>query len=127
MISFDLPIIFNRELKGKKFHQFCLYLLLVIKRKSRIKRRIKRSPSGQLISRVVPREFPGTHFSLIEQEGEKTVPTRSATKFEIKGKMGERTGWKGQNGSQMEGEEKRNGRLVGAAETSKECAEWRRL
>ena len=34
---------------------------------------------------------------------------------------------RGQNESQIEGEEKRNGRLVGAAETSKERAEWRRL
>ena len=41
--------------------------------------------------------------------------------------MEERTGWRGQNKSQIGGEEKRNGRLVGAAETSKELAEWRRL
>ena len=41
--------------------------------------------------------------------------------------MEERTGWRGQNESQIVGEEKRNGRLVGAAETSKELAEWRRL
>ena len=41
--------------------------------------------------------------------------------------MEERTGWRGQNESQIVGEEKRNGRLVGAAETSKERAEWRRL
>ena len=40
--------------------------------------------------------------------------------------MEERTGWQEQNESQI-GEEKRNGRLVGAAETSKEHAEWRRL
>ena len=40
--------------------------------------------------------------------------------------MEERTGWRGQSKSQTEGEEKRNGRLVGAAETSKERAEWRR-
>ena len=40
--------------------------------------------------------------------------------------MEERTGWREQNESQIEGEEKRNGRLVGAAETSKERAEWRR-
>ena len=44
----------------------------------------------------------------------------------MRGKMEERTGWRGQNQSQIVGEEKRNGRLVGAAETSKECAEWRR-
>ena len=37
-------------------------------------------------------------------------------------------GWRrGQNESQTEGEEKRNGRLVSAAETSKERAKWRRL
>ena len=41
--------------------------------------------------------------------------------------MGERTGWRGQNESQIGGEEKRNGRLDGAAETSKERAGWRRL
>ena len=41
--------------------------------------------------------------------------------------MEERTGWRGQNEIQILGEEKRNGRLVGAAETSKERAEWRRL
>ena len=40
--------------------------------------------------------------------------------------MEERTGWRGQNESQIE-EEKRNGRLVGAAKTSKERAKWRRL
>ena len=51
-------------------------------------------------------ERPGTYCSLIEQE---------------------RTGWRGQNESQIVGEEKRNGRLVGAAETSKEREEWRRL
>ena len=41
--------------------------------------------------------------------------------------MEERTGWRGQNESQTVGEEKKNGKLVGAAETSKERAEWRRL
>ena len=41
--------------------------------------------------------------------------------------MEERIGWRGQNESQIVGEEKRNGRLVSAAETSKERAEWRRL
>ena len=41
--------------------------------------------------------------------------------------MEERTGWRGQNESQTGEEEKRNGRLVGVAETSKERAEWRRL
>ena len=41
--------------------------------------------------------------------------------------MEERTGWRGQNESQIVGKEKRNGRLVGAAETSKERAERRRL
>ena len=57
---------------------------------------------------------------------EKTVPARSATDFEIRGKMEERTGWREQNESQII-EEKRNGRLVGAAKTSKEREEWRRL
>ena len=41
--------------------------------------------------------------------------------------MEKRTGWRGQNESQIVGKEKKNGRLVGAAETSKEHAEWRRL
>ena len=41
--------------------------------------------------------------------------------------MEERAGWQGQNESQSGGEEKRNGRLVGADETSKERAEWRRV
>ena len=41
--------------------------------------------------------------------------------------MEERTGWRGQNESQIIGEEKRRGKSVGAAETSKERAEWRRL
>ena len=69
----------------------------------------------------------GDHCSLIEQEREKTVPARSAIEFEIRGKMEERTGRRGQNESQIVGEEKRNDRLVGASETSKERAEWRRL
>ena len=41
--------------------------------------------------------------------------------------MEERTGRQGQNESQIVGEEKRNDRLVGAAEISKEHAEWGRL
>ena len=41
--------------------------------------------------------------------------------------MEERTEWRGQNESQIIGEEMRGGRLVDAAETSKERAEWRRL
>ena len=45
----------------------------------------------------------------------------------VKGKMEERTEWRGQSDNQIEGEEKRSGRLVGAAETSKNLAEWRRL
>ena len=55
-----------------------------------------------------------------------TVPARSTTEFEIRGKMEERTGWRGQNENQI-GEEKKSGRLVGDVETSKEHAEWRRL
>ena len=45
----------------------------------------------------------------------------------MRGKIEERTGWRGQNESHIIGEEKKNSRLVGAAETSKERAEWRRL
>ena len=41
--------------------------------------------------------------------------------------MEERTGWQGQNESQIIGEKKRNDRLFVAAETSKEHAEWRKL
>ena len=44
-----------------------------------------------------------------------------------KGKMEKRTKWRGQSENQIRGKEKRSGRLVGAAETSKERAEWRRL
>ena len=41
--------------------------------------------------------------------------------------MDQRTGWRGQNESQIIAEEKKNGRLYGVAETSKERAEWCRL
>ena len=54
-----------------------------------------------------------------------TVPTRSATKIEIRGKMEETTGWRGRNKSQIEEEEKRNGRVVGAAETIRDRGKWR--
>ena len=51
-------------------------------------------------------ECPETHCSLIgQEEREKTVPARSTTTFEIRGKMEERTGWRGQNESQIVGEE----------------------
>ena len=83
--------------------------------------------SSSAVSFPERNECPGTHCCLIEQEREKTVPTRSDTEFKIRGKMEGRTGWRGQNESQTIGEKKRNGRLLGAAETSKECAEWRRL
>ena len=44
---------------------------------------------------------------MIEQEErEKTVPAESATEFEMRGKMEERTGWRGQNESLIGGEEK---------------------
>ena len=55
------------------------------------------------------------------------VPARSSIEFEVKRKMEERTEWRGQNESQIGGEKKRSGRLTGAAETSKERAEWRRF
>ena len=45
----------------------------------------------------------------------------------MRGKMEERTGWRGQNENQIGGEERRNGRLVGAVEISRERAERRRL
>ena len=41
--------------------------------------------------------------------------------------MKKKTGWRGQSESQIVGEEKRYGRLVGAAETSKKRPGWRRL
>ena len=53
----------------------------------------------------------------------KTVSARSATEFEIRAKMEEER-------TERESDrrrKKKNGRLVGAAETSKEHAEWRRL
>ena len=43
--------------------------------------------------------------------------------IEVKGKMEERTGWRGRSESQRGGEETKSGRLVAAAETSKELAE----
>ena len=39
-------------------------------------------------------ECPGTHCSLIARRRVKTVPARSATEFEVKGKMEKRTGWR---------------------------------
>ena len=53
-----------------------------------------------------------------------TVPARFAREIEITGKVEERTGWREQNESQIGREEKRNGRLVGGSDTSKERAEW---
>ena len=41
--------------------------------------------------------------------------------------MEKRTGWQEQNESQIVGEQKRNGRLIGADETSKNRGEWHRL
>ena len=58
---------------------------------------------------------------------EKTVPARYAREFEVKRKTEKRKEWRGQSESQSGGKEKRNGRLAGAAENSKELAEWRRL
>ena len=80
--------------------------------------RLARSSAGSFPWR---NDCPGTHCSLIEQE-EKTVPARSATEFEIKGKMEERAA--------RESDRRRrkiSNRLVGAAETCKALAEWRRL
>ena len=51
-------------------------------------------------------ECPGTHCSLINSRKKKTVPARSATEFKEKGKTEERTEWRGQNESQIGGEEK---------------------
>ena len=74
-------------------------------------------------------DCPGTHCSLIVgyRRREKTVPPRSSRKFEVKGKLEERIGWRGQSKTQIEGEEKGSGRLVDAAETSIELAERRNL
>ena len=89
--------------------------------------RAPRLASSSAVSFPGRNECPGTHCSLIEQKRERTVSARSATEFGIRGKMEARTRRRGQNDSQIAGEENRNGRLVGAAETSKERAEWRRL
>ena len=43
--------------------------------------------------------------------------------LEVKGKMEKRTKWQGQSESRRGGGEKRNGRLVGTAETSEEHKE----
>ena len=67
-------------------------------------------------------ECSGTHCNLIKQK-KKTVPARSAREIEIEEKMEEKTGWRGQSEIQIEGEQKRSGRLVGAAKTSKKLAE----
>ena len=83
-----------------------------------------RLASSSAVSFPGRNECPGTHCSLIEQEEKED---RSATEFEITGKVEERTQWRGQNESQTGEEEKKNGRLYGVAETSKERAEWRRL
>ena len=83
-----------------------------------------RLASSSAVSFPGRNECPGTHCSLIEQEERED---RSATEFEITGKVEERTGWRGQNESQTGEEEKKNRRLYGVAETSKERAEWRRL
>ena len=66
-------------------------------------------------------ECPETHCSLIELEKRE----KFLTEIKVKEKMEERAGWRGQNESQIE--EKRNDRLVGTAETSKERAGWCRL
>ena len=53
---------------------------------------------------------------------EKTVPARCARKFEVKRKDREKTLWRGQRES-LKGEDRRNGRLVGATEISEKLAE----
>ena len=55
------------------------------------------------------------------------MSARSARELEVKGKMEERTEWRGQKKSQRAEEGKRSSRLVGAVEASRELAEWRRL
>ena len=57
---------------------------------------------------------------------EMAVPARSAREIEIKGDAAEKTEWQEPNESWKEVEEKRNGRLVGAAGSSKELVEFRR-
>ena len=69
----------------------------------------------------------GDPFSLIEQEEREESSCQISTEFKVKGKMEEKTEWRGQSDKQIGGEEIRSGRLVGVAETSKELAEWRRL
>ena len=62
-------------------------------------------------------ECPGTHCSLIVQK-EKRVSVKSVKEIEVKEKVEGRT---------ERESDRRSGRLVGAAETSTEFTEWRRL
>ena len=54
-----------------------------------------------------------------------TAPVRSAREFDIKGKMSR--GQCGEDKARVREEEKRNVKLVGAAEINGELAEWCRL
>ena len=54
-----------------------------------------------------------------------TLSAKSAREIEVKGKVDEKTQWRGQNESRRE--DKRNGRLVGTAKTSQNLAQWQRL
>ena len=72
-------------------------------------------------------ECQATHLFCYHRRREKTVLARSAREIEVKGKTEDNTRWRGLNESQIGAEEMRNGRLAGAAETSKELAEWCRL
>ena len=67
-------------------------------------------------------ECLGTHCSLIVQEEREDSSCQTYHKASDKRKDGG-----GQNESQIEKKQKRSGRVVGAAETSKERAEWHRL
>ena len=122
----------NKEIKSRKcvsknFNQ-TVHLQFKISGE-RLQRIAKGSSSAPHLASSSVASFPsrnqcrGTHSSLIEQE-KKKVPTRSDTEFEIGKNLEEGTGWRGQNESQIIGEETRNGRLVGAADTSKEHSEW---
>ena len=69
-------------------------------------------------------EYLGTLCSLTVQEKRED---KSAREIEVKGKMEEKTRWRGQSERQRGREGRRSGRLVDAAEISGVLAEWHRL
>ena len=68
-------------------------------------------------------ECPGIHCCLIVKEERETVlpDVPKSLRNRVRGKAKERTEWQRQNENRREGELVRNGRLVGAAKTSRAC------